>query len=121
MAAQYLKGDVRPLIESAHDQAAYWKALENFRFDRALYAVWDQVRGLNQYIDEEKPWEVNKKGDTAHVREILAYQVSSLLGIADLLEPFLPETAAAIKELFSDGQGIQPGKPLFPRKETVDA
>lgn len=117
MIAQYLNGDVRPLVESAHDQAEYWKALENFRFDRALDAVWNQVRGLNQYIDEEKPWEVNKQGDTAHVREILAYQVSSLLGIADLLEPFLPETSHAIKELFGDGTGIKPGKPLFPRIE----
>ncbi len=120
MIAQYVNGDVRPLLESGHDQATYWKSLEIYRFDRALDAVWDQIRGLNQYIDEEKPWEINKTGDTAHVREILAYQVSSLLAIAELLVPFLPETAQKIKDVFGEGKGIKPGQPLFPRIESAE-
>jgi methionyl-tRNA synthetase len=54
MIKQYqnsLIGDIPP---AEHDYAQYWKAIEDCRFDRALDEVWEQVRGLNQYIDEQK-------------------------------------------------------------------
>ena len=111
-------GDIPP---PNHDVAKYETALEDCRFDRALDEVWEQVRGLNQYIDEEKPWEIAKAGDEAHLREILAYQVSCLLEIASMLEPFMPDTAAKIKYIFNEGV-IQPLEgTLFPRSEPTVA
>ena len=77
------------------------------------------MKVLLQYIDQEKPWEVAGTGDEDHLREVLAYQTSSLLEIADLLEPFLPETAEKIKYIFSEGV-IRPLKgTLFPKHETA--
>jgi methionyl-tRNA synthetase len=112
-----LIGDIPP---AEHDVAQYWKELEDCRFDRALDEVWHQVRGLNQYIDETKPWEIAKKEDTEHLKEVLAYQVSCLLEIAGLLEPFMPQTAGMIKRIFAEGY-IQPIEgTLFPKKETAD-
>jgi len=117
MITQYQSGIVGDIPSPQHDVAQYHEALEACRFDRALEEVWEQVRGLNQYIDEEKPWEINKQGDTEHLREVLAYQVSSLLQIADLLTPFMPETSLKIRTVFEEGV-IRPIEgTLFPRKE----
>ncbi len=119
MVQQYQQGVIGDTPAAEHDVAAYVAALANCRFDRALDEVWDQVRGLNQYIDEEKPWVIAKEGDADHLREVLAYQASALLEIADLLLPFLPDTAAKIKAVFSTGV-IRPAKgTLFPKTTTL--
>lgn len=112
-----LIGDIPP---AKHDIAKYIKAMDNCRFDRALDEAWEQVRGLNQYIEEEKPWEIQKKGDGEHLREVLAYQVSCLLEIADLLEPFMPKTASTIKYMFKEGIVRPIEGTLFPKKEALD-
>ena len=117
MVTQYQNGVIGDIPEPQHDTVPYKTALGDCRFDRALDLVWEQIRSLNQYIDEQKPWEVHKQGDADHLREILAYQVSNLLQIADLLVPFMPDTAAKIKHVFEKGV-IQPlDGTLFPRKE----
>jgi methionyl-tRNA synthetase len=118
MVQQYLEGIIGTVPAAEHDIAQYEEALADCRFDRALDEVWEQVRGLNQYIDQEKPWVIAKEGDGEHLREVLAYQVSSLLGIAKLLEPFLPDTAAKISAVFS-GERVKPIEgTLFPKHES---
>jgi methionyl-tRNA synthetase len=72
---------------------------------------------LNQYIDEQKPWEIAKTNDKVHLREVLAYQAASLLQIADLLEPFMPETAVKIRHVFADGVVRPIEGTLFPKAE----
>lgn len=116
MIEKYQQGVIGDLEPAGHDIAAYKKALEDCRFDRALDEVWEQVRGVNQYIDEQKPWELAKKGqEDDHLREVLAYTAGSLLEIAGLLEPFMPDTAVAIKDSFKEGL-VKPLKTsLFPK------
>ena len=119
MVTQYQNGVIGDVPAPQHDIAAYEEALATFRFDKALEQVWEQIRGLNQYIDEQKPWTIHKSGDADHLREVLAYQVASLLQIAELLTPFLPETADKIRHIFATGV-IQPlESSLFPRKEAA--
>ena len=103
MIKRYQNGTVGVVPENSHDVGLYYKALEECRPDRALDVVWEQVRGLNQFIEEEKPWKVAKEDDTDHLREILAQAVASLLEIAELLKPFLPSTAEKIQYVFSEG------------------
>ena len=118
MINQYQAGIVGDIPPANHDNAEYWTSLEACKFDRALDQVWDQVRGLNQYIEQEKPWAVAKSGDKEHLQEVLAYQTSCLLQIADLLDPFMPKTAAKIKHTFEEGV-IRPIEgTLFPKHET---
>ncbi|MCX6727653.1 MAG: methionine--tRNA ligase [Candidatus Saccharibacteria bacterium] len=120
MVIQYQDGIIGEVPPANHDNAAYWTAIGACKFDRALDDVWEQVRGLNQYIEQEKPWSIAKTDDKEHLQEILAYQVSCLIEIADLLEPFMPETAASIKHVFEEGV-IRPIKgTLFPRHDTKD-
>jgi methionyl-tRNA synthetase len=117
MVQKYQGGMVGDFPGPEHDIASYEEALAACKFDRALDVVWDQVRGLNQYIDQEKPWEIAKTGDEDHLREVLAQQCSDLLQIADLLEPFLPSTAKKIKNIFETGI-VRPLKTtLFPKLE----
>ncbi len=120
MITQYQNGIIGNVPEAEHDQAQYADAIEKCQFDRALDDVWGQVRGLNQYIEEEKPWAISKTGDKDHLSEVLAYQVSCLLEIANMLSPFLPETAQKIRYIFEEGI-IRPTKTtLFPRKEAQE-
>ena len=121
MIQKYQNGLIGDTPPFEHDTALYQAALDACKFDRALDEVWTQVRGLNQYIDEEKPWEVAKSGDADHLREVLAYQVSCLLEIAELLAPFLPETAAKMQQVFADGVVKPLDGTLFPKHETVAA
>lgn len=121
MVNQYQGGIIGDIPPSTHDQAQYHQAMAACRFDRALEEVWEQVRGLNQYIEEQKPWEINKQGDEEHLREVLAYQASNLLEIAEMLTPFMPDTALKIRHIFEKGV-IQPIEgTLFPRREAPEA
>lgn len=121
MIMKYQNGLIGPVPPASHDDTPIREAIEACKFDRALDEIWEQVRGLNQYIDEEKPWEIAKTKDEEHLREVLAYQAGCLLEVATLLEPFLPDTAAKIKNIFESGV-IRPTKTtLFPKHETKPA
>lgn len=119
MIVKYQQGMIGEIPEPKHDIAGYSEAMDNFRFDRALEEVWEQVRGLNQYIDEEKPWQVAsaKEGepDLAHLQEVLAYCASSLIEIAAMLRPFMPRTAAAVEGVFNTGIIKPLPSTLFPK------
>lgn len=117
MISRYQNGMIGEIPEPQHDIGPYKQQLENCRFDRALDEVWEQVKGLNQYIEETKPWEIAKSGDDAHLREVLAYLAASLLEIAELLVPFMPNTAAKIRDTFASGLLKPLDGPLFPKHE----
>jgi methionyl-tRNA synthetase len=118
MVMKYQNGMIGEIPPAGHDTSAIDEALAACKFDRALDGVWEQVRGLNQYIDEAKPWQIAKDKDTDHLREVLAYQVSCLLEIADLLTPFLPDTAAKITAVFNEGIVRPLAVTLFPKDRT---
>jgi methionyl-tRNA synthetase len=115
MVSRYQKGIIGDSQSAEHDVNKYHEAILACRFDVALDEVWEQVRGLNQYIDEEKPWELAKNQDEDHLREVLAYCVGSLIEIANLIEPFLPVTAENLRYIFSEGIVRPTDKPLFPK------
>lgn len=121
MLTKYQGGVIGSVPEAGHDRGAYDEAIAACKFDRALDHVWDQVRGLNQYIDQEKPWEIAKNKEDDHLQEVLARQVSDLLEIADLLEPFLPATALKIQQVFHDGLVHPTKETLFPKLDTEQA
>ncbi|MBC7707636.1 methionine--tRNA ligase [Polaromonas sp.] len=117
MIVKYQEGIIGDIPPAEHDIAQYLAALKVCRFDKALDEVWEQVRGLNQYIDQEKPWEIAKQNDPDHLREVLAYMSSNLLEIADLLLPFMPDTAAKITGVFAEGIVRPLDGTLFPKHD----
>lgn len=117
MIGQYQDNVTGEIPPAEHDIHEFQQALANCRFDKALDEIWEQVRGINQYIDTEKPWEIKKTGDDLHLQEVLAYAVSCLLEIAALLKPFMPDTAQKIEYIFKEGVVRPLGTPLFPKQE----
>jgi len=117
MITRYQNGLIGDMPSSAHDTSQFQQALNECKFDKALEEVWERVRGVNQYIEEEKPWQLAKAKDDDHLREVLAYAAGALLGIATLLEPFLPDTSAKITKIFKEGYIQQPEGVLFPKIE----
>ncbi len=117
MITKYQKGLIGDIPAPGHDIAQYEEALTACRFDHALGEVWEQVKALNQYIDDTKPWTIAKSGDEEHLREVLAYMAACLLEIATLLGPFMPETANKIQAVFGSGVLKPLRHSLFPKAE----
>jgi len=117
MIVRYQQGMVGTVPEPEHDLRPYEQAIEECRFDKAMEEIWDQVRGLNQYIEEAKPWEIVKTNDADHLREVLAYMAGSLQEIAGLLKPFLPDASEKIRQVFAAGVIKETPAPLFPKAQ----
>lgn len=120
MIKRYQAGVIGDAPKPEHDMAPYREAMREFEFNRAMDEVWASVRALNQYLEHVKPWEIAKKKDTDpeeadHLAEVLAYAASTLVQIADLLVPFMPGVAAAIKATFESGVVPDEITPLFPK------
>ena len=86
------------------------KALAEFKFNEALIAIWDLISFADGYIESERPWEVitelptkERLQPTHHPPKrssgssVVIFNLLFILGnIAQLLQPFLPETSEKI-------------------------
>jgi len=122
MVLTYQAGVVGDALRAEHDTAAYRDAMSRLEFNRALDELWVMVRGLNQYLENVKPWEVAKNLQTdpdaaAHLNEILAHSVGTLTQIAQMLYPFLPNASEMILATFKDGVIREQPAILFPKKD----
>ncbi len=91
----------------------YSKALKLYKFNEALAAVWQKITKVDQFINEEKPWELLKT-DPDRTKSVLAHCVDQIQEIGLLLSPFMPETSSKIAEQFK-GPKIKSKASLFPR------
>jgi methionyl-tRNA synthetase len=120
MITRYQAGVIGEAPRGEHDVLPYREAMESLNFNKAVDEVWGTVRALNQYIENVKPWEVAKKREQdpeaeAHLGEILSHAVGTLLQVADLLVPFLPNTAVYIHKTFESGVIVPSEGVLFPK------
>lgn len=117
----------------------YAGAISNWRFDRALEAVWKLVTYCDQTISDRQPWTLAKAGKLTEVEDLLYHLAEALRHIAVMIWPVMPETAEKIivqlglevEKEFSKplselqqwvdltvGNKINKGEPLFPRLES---
>lgn len=82
------------------------KALDSFRFNDALSAVWGLIGSCDRYIEKKKPWENGKDK-----KEVIVNLLFTVSRIAELLQPFLPETSERILKQLK----ARKSEPLFPR------
>ncbi len=120
MVNRYQAGVIGDAPQAEHDMKPYHDAMTSLRFDQAIDFVWESIRGLNQYLETVKPWEVAKNKDKdadaeAHLGEILATAVGTLMQVADLLVPFMPHTADVIHQTFQTGVVKMPEGMLYPK------
>lgn len=94
----------------------YIALMGSFEFSKAFDYTWSKIRSLNKDIDQSKPWELTKNGEVEKTQKILNELVVKLVHVAHLLEPFLPDTAANIYQIFGTENVIErPKTPLFPK------
>lgn len=72
----------------------YRENMDEFRFHKALQAVWEVIGLLNRYIVTNAPWELAKHPRQAdRLRTVLYFLAESLWKIAVVLGPIMPATA----------------------------
>jgi methionyl-tRNA synthetase len=138
MAEKYLGGTLpergatglsREILASGEAVAS---AMDRLAFQEALNLVWAAVRGLNESVDRERPWEKSKT-DPARVADLLFDWVHGLRAISVWISPFMPEASRAMQEALGMKEvpagwdspelaagpsraAVRKGPSLFPRK-----
>ncbi len=129
----------RQLIKQAEESIADLKsAMEKLEVNQGLVAIFKLVSRANKYIDEAAPWALAKQPEQKERLNTVLYAMAETLRLAAvLLEPFLVETPAKIREQLGIGAqntgtsylenikwgGLTPGVqtqkglPIFPRIE----
>ncbi len=92
-----------PWVES------YNVLIEELQFSVALELIRREIRNIDVEINKVKPWEL----ETGEQKAFLLRIIPRILLMANLLQPFLPETAEKILKQFSGS--IKSASPLFPR------
>lgn len=109
--------DIRPVLHGETDDRfrGYERAFAEFRLNDAVAEVWRLVGFADRFISDAKPWAME---DSEEFRLTIARACWLVSTIANLLRPFLPETADKIQEqvCFADSVvEIKRGAVLFPR------
>lgn len=108
-----LMGSVNRKVEHVLSDETYTKVLDEYRFNDALFYIWQKITKVDQYINEEKPWKLLTT-DIQRCKSVLAHCIDQIQEIAILLSPFLPVTSEKITKQF-EGPKIVSEPSLFPR------
>jgi len=87
--------------------------LQQFEFGKAMEVVWNLIGVIDAEIQEKEPFKVWKE-DQEKAREIVRELVADLAVVAELLAPFMPQTATKITEAITANKKPET---LFVRKE----
>jgi methionyl-tRNA synthetase len=103
----------------------------------ALDAIWQRVKRLNQYVQEEQPWQLSKDDANAgRLDEVLYGLAEGLRVVSVLVHPYMPESAGRLlaalgredRSMRGARFGAAPGgarvrelPPLFPKVEPPEA
>jgi methionyl-tRNA synthetase len=85
---------------------------------QALEHIWQRVRRLNRYVEEQAPWQLARDpADAERLDQVLASLIEGIRTVNVMLEPYMPESTAKLREaLGSPGGAIGPLEPLFPKQ-----
>lgn len=86
------------------------KLFDNFQFDKVLNEIFAFIDICNEYVQSKKLWETKDKKVLYELKE-------SILEIARLFSPFIPESSEKITKQFS-AQKIKKEKVLFEKIKT---
>lgn len=103
-----------PIIPADTMPADFKKAVEAYQFSQACDLVWQQIGDLDERIATTEPFKVIKT-DPSKGQELISNLVIDLYTIGRMLNPLLPDTSSAIKDLIK--KNSKPVSPLFLRRE----
>ena len=117
MVARYRDGRVADVAEQTADLAGrVARRFDDVDVSGALEEIWKEVRRLNQYVQEERPWELAKAGEDERLDTVLAQLVEGLRAVSYELRPFIPDAAGKLIEALERDR-LESIDPLFPRIE----
>ncbi|MEK9165977.1 MAG: class I tRNA ligase family protein, partial [Patescibacteria group bacterium] len=91
--------------------------MDNLQLYDALKQIMRQVKSTDEYLTLNQPWKLEKDKNQEKIVKILAQASASILSIADMLKPFLPETSQKIKQHINiKEKKIKSAQHLFPKK-----
>jgi methionyl-tRNA synthetase len=106
--------------------------LDRVELTNALDEIWQRVRRLNRYVEEQAPWQLAKDPErTEDLDRVLRTLAEGLRVLSVLLHPYLPDSTERLlatlgaPELSFKGAGFGAGsivrvqalEPLFPKKD----
>ncbi|MFC1582674.1 methionine--tRNA ligase, partial [Planctomycetota bacterium] len=128
------------LEAAAADTVAFAEdAVLSLNLDRMTARIFELVRLVNKYFDENAPWKMLKEGDRPGLERVLYHASEALRIIAGLLQPVMPAKMEALRCTLGLAAGVpdiallrkwgslEPGAALgeitqlFPRIETSPA
>ncbi|MCE5197530.1 MAG: methionine--tRNA ligase [Armatimonadota bacterium] len=69
---------------------------DKLEFTKALEAVWQMIGAGNKYVNDQKPWELEKQGKTDELAGVLYSALEVARAAAIMISPFMPATAVEI-------------------------
>ena len=133
---QDFAGGMKDVITKASASAE--QACDKYEFTVALDAIWQMIGAANKYVNDQKPWELQKNGETAKLGGVIYSALEAALAAAIMVSPFMPATAlemarqlgmadefaslrwqdAVCDGVLKPGTPISGPDPIFPRLET---
>jgi methionyl-tRNA synthetase len=114
MLARYRDGVVPAGPATALDDAVllaaarYTDEMDALLLHRGAQAAWEAVAEANVYVDRRAPWSQARSGDEAGLDETLAALARTLVRIAILASPFIPDAAARLWTALGLGEQLPP-------------
>jgi methionyl-tRNA synthetase len=93
--------DARPAAELSREfedlSDAVCRRLDQVDLTLALDEIWQRVKLLNRYVQEEEPWRIAKDDSRAERLDTVLYSLAEGLRVVSvLLQPFMPESAGRL-------------------------
>lgn len=85
--------------------------MSDYKFNEALEILWHKLRACDEVITKTEPWKIK---NSTELTKILTPVAQDILNVANLLRPFMPQTAEKIIATFTADK-IKKSNILFPR------
>lgn len=87
--------------------------MENYQLLNALQEIWAVISRTNKYIDETRPWELEKNGETEKLKSSMYHLIENIRKIGIVLLPFMEETAKNLLHQIGVEEGLQTWESLY--------
>ena len=91
----------------------YREMMGRYQLREALASLREEAAEIDRYLNQNEPWKIK---DEEKLLSILAPAQEKFVRLFALLEPFLPQSAAAVKKIFAQ-KNLEKAPLLFPKIE----
>lgn len=116
MVKKYLDGDLASLTSTGSFPTKIPMLIDDLQLSSAIDSIWLQIQNANKFVDDQKPWQLAKLGQTNELTRVMSKLVADIQTIAIELSPFLPGTATKIRDIFGNRSIPDEIPILFPKK-----